>query len=883
MVPGEPLGRDVRVTHILATIRPSVKRYFRNIWPVAMRIAFQILFGFLLFSAAINRGIAGEETVDFSQRIRPILSDACYQCHGPDEKERQAGLRIDQRESLLASRDTRPAIVPGNHSESEIFHRITSNDPEMRMPPPDAVRQLTAEEIELLKAWIDQGADWEKLWSLQPVRAVEPPSVQQQEWPRSTLDRFVLANLERQGLTPSEEASRETLIRRVTLDLTGLPPTLAEIDAFIADTSEDAYEKVVERLLASPHYGERMAVDWLDAARFADTHGYHVDSQREMWRWRDWVIDAFNRNMPFDQFTVEQLAGDLLPEPTESNRIASGFNRNHGINFEGGAFAEEFRVEYVVDRVHTTATIFMGLTLKCARCHDHKFDPLSQKDYYRFFAFFNSVPERGIDGAIGNAVPLMRFPSGKQRRALEALNTSLTARQREVEAYRKQSDKKVAAWAQKRKTEVADAVNENGNSDPIDAIIKLEATERTDAQEKELIEAFLAQDKTYQDLKSAAKQAERKRDNFENKIPSTMVMRDSEKMRGTYLLNRGLYDQPGEQVTAGVPAIFPQLPQNAVGNRLSLARWLVSGSHPLTARVTVNRFWQSLFGNGIVKTSENFGTQGSLPSHAALLDWLADRFVRSGWDVKDLMRLLVTSATYRQNSKITEESFQRDPENRLLARGPRLRLQAEMIRDASLAASGLLVRSVGGASVRPYQPEGLWEEVAFGIKTYGAQEYEQDHGDALYRRSMYTFWKRSCPPPSMVTFDAPDRETCTVRRERTNTPLQALVLLNDPTYVETARGLAERTMHEGGNSNNERITYAFRIVTGRRPTAAESAILLEEFNQRFAAFKIDPQTATQLLSVGDSEADSDLPTEELAAWTMVARLLFNLDEAITKS
>ncbi|MEC8337210.1 MAG: PSD1 and planctomycete cytochrome C domain-containing protein [Planctomycetota bacterium] len=848
-----------------------------------MRIAFQILFGFLLFSAAINRGIAGEETVDFSQSIRPILSDACYQCHGPDEKERQAGLRLDQRKSLLANRDTRPAVVPGNHSESEIFHRITSNDPEMRMPPPDAVRQLTAKEIELLKAWIDQGADWEKLWSLQPVRTVEPPSVQQQDWPRSTLDRFVLANLERQGLTPSEEASRETLIRRVTLDLTGLPPTLAEIDAFIADASEDAYEKVVERLLASPHYGERMAVDWLDAARFADTHGYHVDSQREMWRWRDWVIDAFNRNMPFDQFTVEQLAGDLLPEPTESSRIASGFNRNHGINFEGGAFAEEFRVEYVVDRVHTTATIFMGLTLKCARCHDHKFDPLSQKDYYRFFAFFNSVPERGIDGAIGNAVPLMRFPSGEQRSALEALNASLTARQREVEVYRKKSDKKVAAWAQKRKTEVTGAVNEKGNSDSIDAIIKLEAAERTDAQGKELTEAFLAQDKTYQELKSAAKQAERKRDNFENKIPSTMVMRDSEKMRSTYLLNRGLYDQPGEQVTAGVPAIFPPLPQNAAGNRLSLARWLVNGSHPLTARVTVNRFWQSIFGNGIVKTSENFGSQGSLPSHAALLDWLADRFVQSGWDVKDLMRLLVTSATYRQNSKITEESFQRDPENRLLARGPRLRLQAEMIRDASLAASGLLVRSVGGASVRPYQPEGLWEEVAFGIKTYGAQEYEQDHGDALYRRSMYTFWKRSCPPPSMVTFDAPDRETCTVRRERTNTPLQALVLLNDPTYVETARGLAERTMHEGGKSNHERITYAFRIVTGRRPTAAESAILLEELNQRFASFKIDPQAATQLLSVGDSQADSDLSIEELAAWTMVARLLFNLDEAITKS
>ena len=847
-----------------------------------MRNAFQILCCILFFSAAVDQRIVAEDKIDFSRQIRPILSAACYQCHGPDEKQRQAALRLDQQESLLVNRDVRPAVVPGNHTQSELFHRISTNDPEMRMPPPDVVRQLTEEEIELLKSWINQGADWETLWSLQPVRIAEPPSVLQDDWPRSKIDQFVLARLEAQGLTPNTQASRETLIRRVTLDLTGLPPTLAEIDAFLSDTSADAYEKVVERLLASPHYGERMAVDWLDAARFADTHGYHVDSQREMWRWRNWVIDAFNRNMPFDQFTVEQLAGDLLPEPTESNRIASGFNRNHGINFEGGAFAEEFRVEYVVDRVHTTATIFMGLTLKCARCHDHKFDPLSQKDYYRFFAFFNSVPERGIDGATGNAVPLMRFPSREQRRELVALNAALTSRQQALETYRKKSSEKATAWANKRRAKLAGAVESDSEPNPLYQLLQLDAAERTDAQRQDLIRAFLSQDKTFQELKSAVNKAEREREKFENKISSTMVMRDSEEMRSTYLLNRGMYDQPGEQVTAGVPAIFPPLPKNALGNRLSLARWLVSDRHPLTARVTVNRFWQSIFGNGIVKTSENFGSQGSLPSHAALLDWLAARFIRSGWDVKDLMRLLVTSATYRQSSRITEESFQRDPENRLLARGPRVRLQAEMIRDASLAASGLLVRTVGGASVRPYQPAGLWEEVAFGIKTYGAQKYEQDHGDALYRRSMYTFWKRSCPPPSLVTFDAPDRETCSVRRERTNTPLQALVLLNDPTYVETARGLAERTMHEGGKSNNERVTYAFRIVTGRRPTAAESAILLDEFNQRCTAFKTDAEIAAKLLSVGESQADSNLPIEELAAWTMVARLLLNLDEAITK-
>ena len=422
----------------------------------------------------------------------------------------------------------------------------------------------------------------------------------------------------------------------------------------------------------------------------------------------------------------------------------------------------------------------MGLTLKCARCHDHKFDPLSQKDYYRFFAFFNSVPERGIDGATGNAVPLMRFPSREQRKELVALNAALASRQQALETYRKKSSEKATAWANKRRAKLAGAVESDSEPNPLYQLLQLDAAERTDAQRQDLIRAFLSQDKTFQELKSAVNKAEREREKFENKISSTMVMRDSEEMRSTYLLNRGMYDQPGEQVTAGVPAIFPPLPKNALGNRLSLARWLVSDRHPLTARVTVNRFWQSIFGNGIVKTSENFGSQGSLPSHAALLDWLAARFIRSGWDVKDLMRLLVTSATYRQSSRITEESFQRDPENRLLARGPRVRLQAEMIRDASLAASGLLVRTVGGASVRPYQPAGLWEEVAFGIKTYGAQKYEQDHRDALYRRSMYTFWKRTSPPPSMIAFDAPTREVCSVERSRTNTPIQALVLLNDP-------------------------------------------------------------------------------------------------------
>ena len=437
---------------------------------------------------------AGEKEIDFTRHIRPILSAACYQCHGPDSKERQADLRFDRQQSALASREEGPAIVPGKHAESAIYRRITSNDPESRMPPPDEARQLSPEEIEKIKRWIDEGADWETLWSLQPVNPSAPPPVQQTAWPRNSVDRFVLNRLEEEGLHPSEDADRETLLRRVTLDLTGLPPTLAEIDAFLADRSEDAYEKVVERLLSSPHYGERMAIDWLDAARFADTHGYHVDSQRDMWRWRDWVIESFNNNMRFDQFTIEQLAGDLLPEPTSSNRIASGFNRNHGINFEGGAFAEEFRVEYVVDRVHTTATVFMGLTMKCARCHDHKFDPISQRDYYRFFAFFNSVPERGIDGAIGNAVPVIRFPSEEQRKKLEVFNVALGAKEKELKEYESTAADRAKKWAVARREELTQKPEAAGETD-VDDLVKIGPERWTDEQSKKIETYFLSQEK----------------------------------------------------------------------------------------------------------------------------------------------------------------------------------------------------------------------------------------------------------------------------------------------------------------------------------------------------------------------------------------------------
>ena len=826
---------------------------------------------------------AEAEKIDFMRDIRPILSETCYECHGPSADAREAELRLDIRDDALMKRKENPIIVPRDPAASELYRRISSTDTEERMPPEDSTRQLTEEEIRKIRTWVKQGAPWQDLWSLTPVKMPHLPEVAKTAWPRNGIDHFILRQLEASGMQPSPEADRETLIRRLSFDLTGLPPTLEQIDAFLADTNPDAYERLVDRLLASPHYGERMALDWLDAARFADTHGYHVDSQREMWRWRDWVIDAFNNNMPFDRFTVEQLAGDLLPESTESNRIASGFNRNHGINFEGGAFPEEFRVEYVADRVHTTATVFMGLTMTCARCHDHKFDPISRREYYRFFALFNSVPENGIDGWNGNAVPLLRFPSRAQKDRLEELNRTLSQLDTELEKYSETAQPESTAWISERRKELL------GKTPPekeleIDPLIRIDEQQRTAEQTRQLHDHYLKnKDAHYQNLAEKRKKARRTRDDFETSISSAMVMQDSAEPRTTYMLDRGLYDQHGDEVSAGLPDALPALPEDAPKNRLGFARWLVEEDHPLTARVTVNRFWQSIFGTGIVKTAENFGSQGDLPSHPELLDWLAKTFMDSGWDIKDFHRLMVNSATYRQSSDISADLFARDPENRLLARAPRFRLSAEFIRDSALATSGLLVRTIGGPSVRPYQPEGLWKEVAFGLKSYGAQEYQQDHGDALYRRGMYTFWKRSCPPPSLATFDAPDREICVVRRERTNTPLQALALLNNPIYVEAARVLAERIIQEGGDSNNQRVAHAFRMVMGRRPSADETAVLLEELQERRSEFQRNREAAKQLVAIGESTPEETLDVSELAAWTMVARLILNLDEAITKS
>ncbi len=800
-------------------------------------------------SAFSQTAPVAKATIDFSRQIRPILSDNCFACHGPDEQQRKAKLRLDIRASALGPlRGGGRAIVPGNPKESHVIERVLAEDPAERMPPERTNKKLSPAQIELLKQWIEQGAPWSEHWAFVPPERPPLPKVARQGWARNAIDYFILARLEKEGLEPSSEADRRTLQRRVTLDLTGLPPTPAEMDAFLADTSPRAYEKVVERLLQSPHYGERLAVDWLDAARFADTHGYHLDAGRDMTRWRDYVIDAFNANEPFDRFTIEQLAGDLLPPPPSATgegadraltqKIASGFNRNHMINFEGGAIAKEYLNAYIVDRVNTTTTVWLGLTMACAQCHDHKYDPVSQKEYYQLYAFFHNVPENGLDGAKGNAAPVVKAPSREQERMLAKLDADLAALQASLLAPNPRTDTAAAARG----------------------VTKLRQARAA----------------------------------LEKQIPTAMVMQEMATPRETFVLLRGAYDKKGVKVTAGVPAALSPLPQDAPPNRLGLARWLVDGKNPLTARVIVNRYWQMIFGTGLVKTAEDFGSQGEQPSHPELLDWLAVEFMtplpspqgtgaKQNWSVRDLLRLIVTSSTYRQSSKIPADLATRDPENRLLARGPRYRLQAEFIRDQALAISGLLNREVGGASVSPYQPAGLWQELGSrgDSKNWSAQFFVQSKGKDLYRRTMYTFWKRTSPPPQLITFDAPDRETCTVRRSRTNTPLQALVLMNDPTYVEASRKLAERLLHEA-SATDDRLILAFRLATARPPTAAELGVLRQVLEKQLARYHADEKAALQLLAVGDSARVERLAPAELAAWTVVASVILNLDETVTK-
>ncbi len=741
---------------------------------------------------------AMQAAVQYNRDVLPILADKCLACHGADSSKRKAKLRLDEQESAYAPRDGLRAIVPGKPEKSALISRIFSREEDEMMPPPDEkAKQLSDREKQILKQWIAQGAKYEKHWAFQAAK--KPVLSAAANWGHNEIDRFVFARLKTSGLQPQKQASKERLIRRASIDLIGLPPTIAEVDAFLADNSPKAYPRLVERLLASPRFGERMATWWLDGARYGDSHGYDNDLENAQWPWRNWVIEAFNANKPFDQFTIEQLAGDLLPDPGEDQILATGFNRNHRIQTEGGAIDEEWRTEYVIDRVETMGAVFMGLTLSCARCHDHKYDPVSQKEFYQLFALFNNLDEKGfINNLRGSADPKIRYRLKRYNQKLEAINEG-------------QQDKRA------RDQEIA---------------------------------------------------------HLNRQHPHVMIMRENSP-RKAYILHRGQYDAPGEAVPPGIPTAFSPPPGGKVITRLELAKWLVDRKHPLTARVTVNRLWEQLFGTGIVKSSENFGMQSDWPSHPGLLDWLAVEFMESGWNIKELLKKIMLSASYQQSAVVDAARLARDPENRLLSRGPRNRLQAEMVRDQALMLSGLLVEKLGGPSLWVYQPAGLWEEV----EKRGS--FVQDHGEKLYRRSLYSRIRRTVAPPSMRLFDQPSREFCTVKRTQTNTPLQALALMNEVTYVEASKKFAERMMLKGKTAS-EWAAWGFRCATARIPEAEELKILMDGYRKRLALYLENPQAAEQLLSQGESKVAAQLPKAQLAALTTVASVILNLDEVINK-
>ncbi|MEM9674090.1 MAG: PSD1 and planctomycete cytochrome C domain-containing protein [Bacteroidota bacterium] len=821
------------------------------------------------------------EQIDFNFHVRPILSDRCFHCHGPDENARESGLRLDQKEAIFAPIPEKEtfAVVAGHPQKSELVHRILSDDPELVMPTPESNLSLTAEEKATLIKWIEQGAEWKNHWAFTAPIKADIPEVQNTEWPRNEIDYFVLDKLESLQLTPSEEADKETLIRRLSFDLNGLPPTPEEVKAFKEDTSEQAYEKLVDRLLASPRYGERWAWEWLDVARYADTNGFQGDPTRKMWPWRDWVIRAFNQNLPYDEFTVMQLAGDLKPSPTTEDILATAFNRNHTYNGEGGRIPEETRVENVMDRVETTGTAWLGLTLNCARCHDHKFDALTQKEYYQFYDYFNQTSEEGLNGN-GMIPPVLDLSPVEDQQEVTKLQEYVYALAEIVEsAERKKFPREDGLPASESKAA-------EGLEGVASYALTYEPADRSSYFLSQLGLFFKEKDPTYFKLIDDLRTAKSKRDRRASQNLQVMVMDELKYPRKTYVLEKGGYDNPrlNEQVTSNVPAALPPLPKYIDNNRLALAQWLVSEEQPLTARVTVNRYWQAFFGNGLVKTIEDFGVQGALPTHPELLDWLAVDFQESGgqqsggrqpgWDLKALFKKIVMSATYRQSSKVTEEQLEADPENKYLARATRMRLPSWMIRDQALYVSGLLIDSVGGPPVKPYQPEGIWEEA-----TFGKIKYEQDHGDALYRRSLYTFWRRIVGPTSL--FDNSARQVCNVELMNTNTPLHALTTLNDITYTEAARVMAEKVI-EAKTTDNERLAYAFAWATSRKPGAEELAILNNRLTNLRAEFANDQKEARKITSIGEYRVNQELDEVDYAAYAVLSSLLLNLDETITR-
>jgi hypothetical protein len=826
----------------------------------------------LAFSAWAARPPA---PVDYGREVRPILSENCFYCHGQDANKRKAKLQLN----TLAGQRTNDMIVPGQPAKSEVIRRILSTDPDEQMPPPDSHRTLTAAQKDVLKRWVAEGAKFSGHWAFDPlVRPAVPAIRGQKSEVRNPIDAFVLAKLRQEKLSPSPEAQRETLIRRVTLDLTGLPPTPAEVDAFLADKKSGAYERVVDRLLASPHYGERMALPWLDAARYADSNGFQQDGDTFQWIWRDWVVKALNENMPFDQFTIWQLAGDLLTNATVEQKIATAFNRNHMLNGEGGAIPEEQRHVVLFDRVDTTATTWLGLTVACAQCHDHKYDPITQRDYYALMAAFNNLPENGVVPGVPFKVrvadPVLDVASPEQKAKLADYKTRIAALKDKEKDY----TNKLAGLQREWEDKVA--ADENFPDAAIRDFAKLPRNEKPARRESKLKAYFNEHVLPKLEKSPAADLAklEKEYNNFRNDdYPRVMVMAET-KPRDTFLLDRGNYETRKEKVTFATPGFLPSMPTNEPRNRLGLARWLVSAEQPLTARVIVNRQWQTFFGLGLVKTSEDFGVQSESPVHRELLDWLAAEFREGGWNMKHLHRLIVTSATYRQSSRLTPELRERDPENRLLARGARFRLPAMFIRDQALATSGLLVDKLGGKPVYPYQPKGIWDSLA--ITKERDFTYPQSTGEDLYRRSLYTFWRRTVAPANM--FDTAMRNVCQVRVGQTSTPLHALTTLNDPTFIEAARALAERTLRDGGTRPEARLDFAFRRVLARHPDKNEAKMLRASLDKQLEKFRADEKAAENFLTTGASPRDAKLDAVEHAAYAAVCLGILNLDEALTK-
>lgn len=827
-----------------------------------------------LFLLVGNSALGEEaERISYNREIRPILSDKCFSCHGPDNQHRAAELRLDVTEDGEDFFGAYFAIEPGNPKASDLVSRINSKNKKLVMPPPKSHLVLTDDEKQLLVKWIEQGATYESHWSFTAPAKAKLPEVKRESWPRNAIDRFVLAKLDAEQIKPSPEADKATLLRRLTLDLTGLPPTTKELDAFLADQSDEAYEKAVDRLLASQHFGERMALTWLDASRYADTNGFSIDDHRDMWLWREWVIDAYNENMPYDQFVVEQLAGDLLPEATNTTRLATGFLRNSMNTHEGGTIPEEYRVTYIADKINTVSTVFMGLTMQCAQCHDHKYDPLSQSEYYQFYAFFDSADIRGKGATNANTAPLIR--ASGQITSDEDYQADVKSRIATLKRYLIHPPELVEARAR------WEAEQEDAGDDALASAFKVPADQRRDEQWGVINEAF---GKTTNLFERHVSTINREIAILEADLKagraSVMVMKE-QKPRQTYVLTRGEYNSPdkNQPVSAGVPSVLPPLDEyvseGGPATRLSLAKWLVDPEHPLTSRVAVNRLWQQFVGQGLVTTLNDFGMQGAYPTHRGLLDYLASDYIESGWDTKRLVKQIVMSATYRQSSKAPRELYQQDPGNALLARASRYRLPAEIVRDNALAIAGKLDMRVGGPSVYPSQPHGLWREVShFGYgNAFTAQAFYPSGGSDLTRRSMYTFWKRTSPPPSLMAFDAPSREVCTVQRSRTNTPLQALVLLNDPEYVDAARALAELADQQDVRDINEYIAYMFRRATGRLPKATESDLLLKHYLAAFDQYQSDLEATRKI--VGSENV-------ALAASTSTATVILNLDEVITR-